>query len=140
MALRQTRPTATIRTRPDRPSDRFFTIFMKSSTKPIAPHASVVNSTSIASVERLDRMMNGSAVATMISRPPIVGVPCFSACPSGMSPGGRTNWPTSFARSQAMNLGPRNMSSVAAEMAEMSTRGTRRERPRRARGASPATP
>ena len=116
---------ATIRTPPDRPRERFLTIFMKSSTKPIAPHARVANSTSIASVERLDRMMNGRAVATMIRRPPIVGVPCFSACPSGMSPGGRTNWPTSFVRSHAMNLGPRNISSVAAEMAEIRTLGIR---------------
>ena len=52
---------------------------MKSSTNPIAPHARVANSTSIASVLRLERMMKGSAVATMISRPPMVGVPCFSA-------------------------------------------------------------
>ena len=97
---------------------------MKSSRNPIAPQARVVNSTSIASVLRLDRITNGSAVATRISRPPMVGVPCFSAWLSGMSPGGRTNCPTSLARSQAMNLGPRNMRSVAAEMAAMRTRGT----------------
>ena len=97
---------------------------MKSSRKPIAPQARVAKSTSIASVLRLDRMMKGSAVATRISRPPMVGVPCFSAWPSGMSPAGRTNWPTSLARSQAMNFGPRNIRSVAAQMAAMRTRGT----------------
>ncbi len=114
-----------IRQRPDRPSERFLTIFMKSSRKPIAPQASVVKSTSIASVLRLDRITNGSVVATRIRRPPMVGVPCFSAWPSGISPGGRTNWPTSLARSQAMNFGPRNISSVAAEMAAIRTRGNR---------------
>ncbi len=53
-----------MRQRPARPSDRFLTIFMKSSEKPMAPHARVTNSTSIASVLRLERITNGSAVAS----------------------------------------------------------------------------
>ena len=97
---------------------------MKSSTKPTAPQASVVNSTAMAAVLRVERMTNGSVMASRMSRPPMVGVPCFSACASGISPRARTNWPTSFSRSQAMNLGPRKIRSIAAVMLPMRTRGT----------------
>ena len=115
---------AAIRHLPERPSERRLTTFMKSSTKPTAPQARVVNSTAIAAVLRVERITNGSVMASRMSRPPMVGVPCFSACPSGMSPRARTNWPTSFSRSQAMNLGPRKIRSIAAVMLPIRTRGT----------------
>ena len=110
--------------RPESPSDRFFTIFIQSSTKPMAPHASVVKSTIMAAVLRDERMRNGMAIASRMSRPPIVGVPCFSACPSGISPCGRMNCPTSWSRNQRINLGPRNSMSMTAPIAAISTRGT----------------
>jgi len=78
-----TRPS--MRQRPDSPSERRLTIFIQSSRNPIAPQARVAKSTSIASVLRLERMMKGSVVATRISSPPIVGVPCFALCPCGPS-------------------------------------------------------
>ncbi len=119
-----TTTSAAIFHRPERPSERFLTIFIQSSTNPMAPHASVVNSTVIAAVLRDDRMRKGTAMAKRISRPPMVGVPCFSAWPSGISPCGRMNCPTSWSRSHRVNRGPRKSTSMAAPMAAMRMRGT----------------
>ena len=45
--------------------------------------------------------------ATMISRPPIVGVPALAAWPTG--PSSRICWPNSRSLRNSMNFGPRNM-------------------------------
>ncbi len=48
-----------------------------------------------------------------------------------MRPSARTNWPTSFSRSQAMNLGPRNIRSIAALIAADQDAGHGSPRPPR---------
>ena len=131
----ETTASRSIRHFPASPPDRRRQTFMRSSARPMAPHASVVASTSIACVLRVERITNGSVVASRIRTPPIVGVPCFCAWASGIRPSARMNCPTSWRRSQAMNLGPRNISSIAALMAAIRTRGNERSVPDAARAA-----
>ena len=64
--------------RPASPSERRCVSLMKSSRNPIAPHASVVNSTvSPCSVKCVDAR-NATVAASRIISPPIVGVPDFA--------------------------------------------------------------
>ena len=53
-----------------------------------------------------ERIRNGTDTATKRTIPPIVGVPAFTACPSG--PSSRMYWPNSRRLRYSMNLGPRN--------------------------------
>src|SRR3954447_17172811 len=62
-------------------------------------------------------MRNGTATASSMIRPPIVGVPALPWCPAG--PSSRICWPNSFMRRYSMNLGPRNMHSVSEAMPAM---------------------
>ena len=119
-----TTASSSIRHLPASPPERRRQTFIRSSARPINPQATVVASTSMAWVLRVDKIKNGSAVATRIRTPPIVGVPCFCAWASGIMPSALMNCPTSLRRSQAMNLGPKNISSVAALIAAIKTRST----------------
>ena len=64
--------------RPRSPSERRCVSLMKSSRKPIAPHASVTNSTVSAGTLYFETARNAIVATTRISRPPIVGVPCLT--------------------------------------------------------------
>src|SRR5579885_2136476 len=55
----------------------------------------------------------------MITRPPIVGVPCFSRCRFG--PSSRICWPNSLRRRKAMNVGPLRIAMIIATSAATST-------------------
>ena len=79
--------------------------FSQSSTKPIAAqrerdaeHARAL------SVRVARQARNATTSRATISRPPIVGVPCFVLWPSG--PSSRMFWPTLRARRKRMNAGP----------------------------------
>src|SRR5688572_7243522 len=55
----------------------------------------------------------------MKSRPPIVGVPCFTRCPAG--PSSRLCCPSSFSRRNLMNFGPATIASSIPRMAARMT-------------------
>ena len=81
--------------------------FVQSSMNPSAPLASAVPSTARLTARYSLRIRNGTVIESRIRRPPIVGVPAFSWCPSG--PSSRMCWPNSRSRMNSMNFGPRNM-------------------------------
>ena len=64
-------------------------------------------------------------IETMISRPPIVGVPCLTWWSAG--PSSRMCWPNSFRRMKSMNFGPARIEIAIAKMPAARTRSTRRE-------------
>ena len=106
-----TRPTMTVIPasqtsfqRPARPSERRRAIFVQSSTKPIAAHPSVTKKAVSAGRVCFEKARNGIAIASMIRRPPIAGVPRFTTCPWG--PSSLICWPNSLRRRNSMNLGP----------------------------------
>ena len=87
------KPSSASFQRPRRPSERFRVSLEKSSTKPIAAQLSVTRKTSTAFVVYPVRARNGIAIATTISTPPIVGVPCFVMW--WLGPSSRICWPYS---------------------------------------------
>src|ERR671924_186727 len=103
-----------------RPSERLWVSLMKSSRKPIAPHARVTKSTVSAGTLYLLTARNAIVAVTSMSRPPMVGVPCLSTCRSG--PSSRMCWPNSFRRRNWMNFGPTMIEMTIATMAAMRTR------------------
>ena len=70
-----------------RPSDCFFTIFRKSSMKPIRPNSRVSSSTGTmrTSRETTRKMIPHTRIASRKPMPPIVGVPAFFRCAWGPS-------------------------------------------------------
>ena len=83
-----TRPTMTVIPasqtsfqRPASPSERRRAIFVQSSTKPIAAHPSVTKKAVSAGRVCFEKARNGIAIASMIRRPPIAGVPRFTTWP-----------------------------------------------------------
>jgi hypothetical protein len=97
-------PSSSSFQRPARPSERRRLTFVKSSRKPIAPQASVTANTVRAGSVYSLRTRNGSAAASTIRTPPIVGVPCFVRCQT--RPSSRMYWPSSLRRRNSMNFGP----------------------------------
>jgi hypothetical protein len=93
--------------RPESPSDRRRETFVQSSTNPIAAHPSVTKKAVTAGTVRSEKIRNGTAIAIMIRRPPMAGVPCLTTWPFG--PSSRICWPNSFLRRKSMNLGPERM-------------------------------
>src|SRR5262245_26920258 len=108
--------------RPFSPSERRWRTLNQSSTKPIAPHASVTKRTVRPASVYLLSARNGITPEITISRPPIVGVPCFRWCSAGSS--ARMCWPNSFRRRNSMNFGPARMEIAIARMPAARTRST----------------
>ena len=90
--------------RPARPSERRRAIFVQSSTKPMAAQPSVTKKAVSAGRVCFEKARKGIAIASMIRRPPIAGVPRFTTCPCG--PSSLICCPNSLRRRNSMNLGP----------------------------------
>ena len=105
--------------RADRPSERFFEIFVQSSRKPRNALATAVPNTAMLARSCLERMRNGTETAMNRTIPPMVGVPAFTACPAG--PSSRMCWPNSRARSHQMNFGERKTQMSSEAVPAMST-------------------
>ncbi len=103
-----------------RPSERSFTTFDASSTRPSRPVSTVAaNSTNVSGVG----MPMTSAVAmtaTSMMTPPMVGVPCFTRWLSG--PSARTCWPMWL---DFRNVIHRGVSTIVTTMAATTARNTR---------------
>ena len=82
---------------------------------------------------------NAIVAARMISRPPIVGVPCFARCVCG--PSSRMCCPNSFLRRNPMNVGPLRIAMIIATSAATRTLAiSRSSSPRRPRVPPSASP
>src|SRR3954469_3074095 len=71
-------------------------------------------------------------IESMISRPPIVGVPCLTVWCCG--PSSRIGWPNSLRRRNSMNFGPARIEMMSARIPAIRTRTTARQSPREGLG------
>src|SRR4051794_15521186 len=106
--------------RAERPSERFFEILVQSSRKPSAALAMATPNTVRLAVSYWPRIRNGTPTARKTTRPPIVGVPAFTAWAAG--PSSRMCCPNSFCRRYSMNFGPRKMQMSRDAIPAMRTR------------------